>query len=108
MLITSKAKRMSFCHRRSCFLFFKFFGKKVLYYFLVISIFLIGKNSKSVKISCKFLKPNNLLERGAQYYTNMWAVRIVGGVNKAKAVAKSLGYDFQKTVSFPAIQNRSP
>lgn len=46
------------------------------------------------------MKPNNVVEREAQYFTNSWAVRILGGVSVAKRVAKSLGYDFRKKVSW--------
>lgn len=68
-------------------------------YFLMISNLVSIQNLLAVNMSCRIMKPNNVVEREAQYFTNSWAVRILGGVSVAKRVAKSLGYDFRKKVS---------
>ena len=39
------------------------------------------------------------IERRGEYYTNFWAVRILGGVSVARDVADSLGYLLTKRVS---------
>ena len=71
---------------------------KILY-FVVINFLLLIQISIAAKMTCKRMKPENVVERGAVYFTNTWAVRIKGGVSTAKVVAKRLGYDFHKKVS---------
>lgn len=38
-------------------------------------------------------------EREAEYFTNTWSTRILGGVEKARDVAKKQGFDFVEQVS---------
>lgn len=66
---------------------------------VVFGILAFVESSVDKTKSCRMMKPLSALEKEADYYINTWAVRVLGGVKKAKSVAKRLGYDFHKKVS---------
>lgn len=74
--------------------------KAKIFYFLIIYIFYVMmENSVCFKMCRRIMNPRSAAEREAQYFTNTWAVRIVGGLRKAEIIAKRLGFDFQTKVS---------
>lgn len=60
----------------------------ILFIFAPMRIFL------SLKIS-----NNEINSDGIEYFTNTWAVRILGGPKKARGIAGSLGFEIAEKVS---------
>jgi hypothetical protein len=75
------------------------FSAERIFCFTIIGIAVSIQSSVAAQMSCKLMKPNTVVENEAEYFTNTWAVRVLGGVGKAKSLAKRLGYDFHKKVS---------
>ena len=48
----------------------------------------------SIKVS-----HDDVISDGIEYFTNTWAVRILGGSHKARGIAESLGFNVSEEVS---------
>jgi len=62
-----------------------------MYFRILVLIVSLAK----MQVSCK----TSAREKEAEYFTNTWSVLILGGVDKAKEVAKRLGLEFVQGVS---------